>query len=262
MSESKPIVIIPARLGSTRLPNKPLLGIAGIPMIVHVWRRAVAAGIGPVIVACAEQEIVHVVEAEGGRAVLTAPELPSGSDRVFSALETIDPSGPGSTPEHDLVVNLQGDLPTIPPADIRAAVDALGPPGDGDGADIGTLAAPLTARAGWDEREDASVVKVAIALAPDAGAPGAKRGTALAFSRTADPVAGAELFHHIGIYAYRRAALARFVRLPKSEAETAQGLEQLRAMEAGMRIDVGVVDSVPLGVDTPADLERAREILG
>jgi len=257
MSESKPIVIIPARLGSTRLPNKPLLGVAGIPMIVHVWRRAVAAGIGPVIVACAEQEIVHVVEAEGGRAVLTAPELPSGSDRVFSALETIDPSGPGpgSTPVHDVVVNLQGDLPTIPPENIRAAVDALGPPGPpGGAADIGTLAAPLADEA---EREDANVVKVALALAQ-----GERRGRALAFSRAADPVAGAELFHHIGIYVYRRAALARFVRLPKSEAEMAQGLEQLRAMEAGMRIDAGVVDSVPLAVDTPADLERAREILG
>jgi 3-deoxy-manno-octulosonate cytidylyltransferase (CMP-KDO synthetase) len=201
-----------------------------------------------------------VVEAEGGRAVLTAPELPSGSDRVFSALETIDPSGPGpgSTPVHDVVVNLQGDLPTIPPENIRAAVEALGPPGPpGGAADIGTLAAPLAARDGWAEREDANVVKVALALAQ-----GERRGRALAFSRAADPVAGAELFHHIGIYAYRRAALARFVRLPKSEAEMAQGLEQLRAMEAGMRIDVGVVDSVPLGVDTPADLERAREILG
>ncbi len=241
-----PVIVIPARLGSTRLPNKPLADIAGAPMIVQVWRRAREADIGPVVVACAEPEIAEAVEAEGGRAILTDADLPSGSDRVFAALEILDPAG-----NHGVVVNLQGDLPTIAPGDIRAALAALA-----DGADIGTLACPIGDPA---ERDDPNVVKVAIALQP-----GANRGRALSFSRAAAEASGREgdgkLYHHIGIYAYRREALARFVALPTGVMEARERLEQLRAMEAGMRIDVGVVDSVPLGVDTPADLERAREI--
>ena len=244
--ETNPVVIIPARLGSTRLPNKPLADIAGAPMIVQVWRRAREADIGPVVVACAESAIADAVEAEGGRAILTDADLPSGSDRVFAALEIFD--GPGeSGGNHDVVVNLQGDLPTIAPGAIRAAVAALG-----DGADIGTLACPIGDPA---EAADPNVVKVVIDLPP-----GSNRGRALGFSRVA-PEGDAPLYHHIGVYAYRRGALARFVALPAGIMEARERLEQLRAMEAGMRIDVGIVDSVPRGVDTPADLERARGIL-
>ncbi len=238
-----PLIVIPARLAATRLPDKPLADIAGVPMIVQVWRRAVEAEIGPVLVAAADRRIVAAVEAAGGRALMTDPAHPSGSDRVFEAVGLVDPEG-----AHDGVVNLQGDLPTITPAEIRATVAALA-----DGADIATLAAPIRDEA---EREDANVVKVVLSLAE-----GARVGRALYFSRAPVPAGEGPLYHHIGIYAYRREALARFVALPRGGLEVRERLEQLRALEAGMRIDVGVVDTPPLGVDTPADLERARALL-
>jgi 3-deoxy-manno-octulosonate cytidylyltransferase (CMP-KDO synthetase) len=244
-----PIVAIPARLAATRLPDKPLAEIAGEAMIVHVWRRAVEADVGPVVVACAEQRVADVVEAAGGRAVVTDPDLPSGSDRVHQAVERLDPEG-----RYDAVVNLQGDLPTIPPAPIRAALDALQP----EGVDIATLACEIAEPA---ERTDPNVVKIATAFAD-----GATTARALYFSRTPVPWDGGDdsqpLYHHIGLYAFRRAALGRFVELPYGPLERREKLEQLRALEAGMRIDVARVDTVPLGVDTPADLARARALLG
>jgi len=238
-----PIVIIPARMASTRLPGKPLATIAGVPMIVCVWRQAVAAGIGPVVVAAAEPEIVAAVEAAGGKAVLTDPDLPSGSDRVFAALNAVDPGG-----KHDVVVNLQGDLPALDPAQIRAVADVLGD------ADIATLAAEIDDPA---ERTNPSVVKPVVAWDADG-----LSGRALYFTRATVPSGDGPLFHHIGIYAFRRASLARFVALAPSPLETREKLEQLRALEAGMTIRVARVDSVPLSVDTPADLEKARALLG
>ena len=232
-------------MASTRLPGKPLADIAGVPMIVHCWRRAVEAEVGPVIVACAEREIAEVIEAAGGTAVLTAPELPSGSDRAAAALAAIDPGG-----AYDAVVNLQGDLPTLDPVSVRAAFAALTAPG----VDIATLACPITRD---EERSNPNVVKAVIVLAP-----GATQGRALYFSRATVPTGDGEHYHHIGLYAFRRAALTRFVELPVSGLEARERLEQLRALEAGMRIDVALVDTVPLGVDTPADLERARVLLG
>lgn len=239
-----PIVVIPARLASTRLPHKPLADIAGQPMIVHVWRRAVAAGIGPVVVACGDIEILDAVKEAGGDAVYTNPDHASGSDRVFEAVSTVDPRK-----RHDCVVNVQGDLPTIEPAAIRAALEPLAEPLCA----IATLAAGLRDAA---ERDNPNVVKVALALPP-----GGTCARALDFSRAPTAVAGAELYHHIGLYAFRRAALDRFVRLPRGGRELEERLEQLRAMENGLRIDARLVDTVPFGVDTPADLARARDIL-
>jgi 3-deoxy-manno-octulosonate cytidylyltransferase (CMP-KDO synthetase) len=236
-----PIVLIPARLASTRLPRKPLADIHGQPMIVHVWRRAMEADVGPVVVACAEAEIAEAVTAAGGRAILTRPDHASGSDRIFEALEAIDPKE-----EFDAVVNLQGDLPTIDPQAIRAV---LGPLAGAD-ADIATLAFEITDSS---ERDDPNTVKVVISLEP-----GRDQGRALYFSRAKVPFGDGPLYHHVGLYAYRRAALARFVRLPRGTLETRERLEQLRALEAGLRIDVALVDTVPPGVDTPADLERVR----
>ena len=241
----RPIVVIPARLGATRLPGKPLADIHGAPMIVHVWRRAIEAAIGPVLVACGEAEIADAIRAAGGRAELTEPAHPSGSDRVFEALARIDPER-----SHDIVVNLQGDLPTLDPQAIRALCAALAGSAE---TDIATLAAPITEPA---ERDDPNVVKIAAAIAP-----GARVGRALYFSRAPIPAGAGPHYHHIGIYAYRRAALERFVRLPMGVLERRERLEQLRALEAGMRIDVALVDTVPLGVDTPADLARARALL-
>jgi 3-deoxy-manno-octulosonate cytidylyltransferase (CMP-KDO synthetase) len=232
-------------MASTRLPGKPLAPIAGVPMIVQVLRRAREADLGPVVVACAEAEIADAVRAAGAEAVLTRPEHPSGSDRIFEALQAIDPDG-----RLGIVVNLQGDLPTIDPAVIRAA---LAPLADAR-VDIATLAAPITEPA---ERDDPNVVKAVIALAP-----GAEVGRALYFSRAPVPWGDGPSFHHIGLYAYRRAALARFVALPQGVLEARERLEQLRALENGMRIDAALVDTVPFGVDTEADLARARRILG
>ena len=239
-----PIVIIPARMASSRLPGKPLADIGGQPMILRVLRQAEAAGIGPVAVACGEAAIADAVTAAGGRAVLTDPDLPSGSDRVFQALARLDPEG-----RHDVVVNLQGDVPTIDPALIRAALAPL----DDPGCDIGTLVAPI---ADATEAATPSFVKAACAFAD-----GAAVAPALYFSRAAIPWGEGPRWHHIGIYAYRRAALARFVALPESRLERREGLEQLRAPEAGMRIGCARVAHGPFGVDTPADLARARALV-
>lgn len=241
---SNPIVVIPARMASTRLPGKPLADINGLPMIVQVWRRAMEAGIGPVLVAAAEPEIVQAVESAGGTAVLTRPDHPSGSDRIFEAVNLIDP---GHT--HDAVVNVQGDLPTIEPAVVRTAFATLADPA----VDIATLAAVIT-RA--EEVTNPNVVKAVVELDP-----ALNRGRALYFTRATAPTGDGPLLHHIGLYAYRRAALERFVALPPSVLEQREKLEQLRALAHGMRIDVAVVDAVPLGVDTPDDLERARALL-
>ncbi len=247
-SPGDPIVLIPARLGSVRLPDKPLADIHGEPMIVHVWRRAVEARLGPVVVACADRAIAEAIEAVGGRAVMTRPDHPSGSDRIFEALQQVDPDA-----RHDAVVNVQGDLPSIDPASIRSALAPLADPE----VDIATLAAEIT-RA--EERADPNVTKAAVVFAE-----GRRIARALYFSRSPVPWPGAEgdlpLYHHIGLYAFRRPALERFVALPHSPLEARERLEQLRALEAGMRIDVALVDSVPLGVDTPGDLARARELL-
>ena len=239
-----PIIVIPARLAATRLPNKPLAEIAGVPMIVHVWRRAVAAETGPVLVACGELAIAVAVEAAGGRAVMTDPDLPSGSDRVHAAVEAIDPAG-----DHDAVINLQGDLPLIDPAAIRATLGPL----DDPAVDIATLAARIVEPA---ERADPNVVKAVLTLAP-----GARVARALYFSRAAVPAGEGPHYHHIGLYAFRRAALRRFVAFAPGLLEARERLEQLRALEHGLRIDVALVDTVPLGIDTPADLARARALI-
>ncbi|MBM3731923.1 MAG: 3-deoxy-manno-octulosonate cytidylyltransferase [Acidimicrobiia bacterium] len=239
-----PVAVIPARMASTRFPGKPLADLLGEPMIVHVWRRAREAAVGPVIVAAAETEIADAVRRAGGEAVLTAPELPSGSDRIHAALAAFDPER-----RFDAVVNVQGDLPTIEAQAVRAALETLA-----DAAvDIATLVAEI---ADPEERDDANVVKAAVGFAP-----GSRVARALYFSRTAIPAGAGPLYHHIGLYAYRREALERFVGLPESALEKRERLEQLRALEAGMRIAARLVDTVPLGVDTPADLARARAIL-
>lgn len=240
----RPVVVIPARLASTRLPGKPLADIHGEPMIVHVWRRAVAAAIGPVVVAAAEPEIAEAVRRAGGEAVLTRPDHPSGSDRIHEAVARLDPDG-----RFDVVVNVQGDLPAIAPETIRAVLAPLADPA----VDIATLAVAIRDP---EERTSPSVVKAVVELAP-----GAARGRALYFTRVAAPWGEGDLYHHIGLYAYRRAALARFVALPPGALEQRERLEQLRALAHGLRIDVAIVDAVPLGVDTPADLDRARRLL-
>jgi len=243
-SPTNPIVVIPARMHSTRLPGKPLADIHGEPMIVHVWRRGVEADVGPVLVACAEPEIAEAVAAAGGRAILTRPDHPSGSDRIFEALRKADPER-----RHDIVINVQGDLPTIEPAAVRASLLPLADPA----VDIATLIAVITVA---DERTRPSVVKAVVGLAP-----GQTIGRAHYFSRATVPTGDGPLYHHIGLYAYRRASLERFVALPRGVLEARERLEQLRALEHGMRIDAALVDTVPLGVDTPADLEQARRML-
>ncbi|WP_027172515.1 3-deoxy-manno-octulosonate cytidylyltransferase [Methylobacterium sp. 10] len=240
---SDPLVLIPARMAASRLPNKPMADIAGEPMIVHVWRRAVEAGIGPVVVATDAVEIVEAIERVGGLATLTRADHPSGSDRLAEALDIIDPQG-----HHDVVVNVQGDLPTIDPAIIGAAITPLAD----RAVDIATLCAVITRD---EERHDPNVVKLV------GHHVGPNRLRALYFTRAQAPWGEGPLFHHIGLYAYRRRALTRFMALPPGELETREKLEQLRALEAGMRIDATIVDDLPLGVDTPADLERARAVL-
>jgi 3-deoxy-manno-octulosonate cytidylyltransferase (CMP-KDO synthetase) len=240
----KPIVIIPARMAATRLPGKPLAMIGGRPMVAHVIDRALEAGIGPVAVACGEPSIAEVARAAGVQAVLTDPDLPSGSDRVAAALATLDPDG-----QYDVVVNLQGDAPTVPPAQIRAALDPLADPAT----DIGTL---VTAIRSDEEASTLSIVKAACAFAP-----GQSVARALYFSRAPIPAHDGPRWHHVGIYAYRRAALHRFVSLPPSPLELREKLEQLRALEAGMVIGCARVEAPIFGVDTPADLERARLLL-
>ncbi len=235
------MVMIPARRGATRLPDKPLAQIAGEPMIVHVWRRAMEADLGPVIVATDDDEIVASIAAVGGRAVLTDPGHPSGSDRIFEALQIVDPDG-----QVQIVVNLQGDLPNLEPAHIRrcAALVLQG------GVDIGTLVAEIHDET---ERNDPSVVKAITDFEE-----GADEARALYFTRATAPTGEGPLWHHIGIYTYTKAALTRFVSLPPSGLERREKLEQLRALEAGMVIRVARVDTVPIGVDTPADLDTAR----
>jgi 3-deoxy-manno-octulosonate cytidylyltransferase (CMP-KDO synthetase) len=239
------LIVIPARLQATRLPGKPMLDIAGVPMIVQVWRRAVAADAGRVVVATDSVDVLAAVEAAGGEAVMTRADHVSGSDRIFDAITRVDADA-----RADFVVNLQGDLPTLEPHLVAACLAPLAEPA----ADIATLAAAITDE---HERTNPNVVKVVGSPLPGTG-----RLRALYFTRATAPWGEGPLYHHIGIYAYRRAALARFVSLQPSPLEQREKLEQLRALEAGMRIDVSVVDTVPLGVDTPADLERARRLLG
>ena len=240
---SRTLIVIPARMAATRLPGKPLADIHGEPMIVHVWRRAMAAETGRVLVATDSEDIKRAVETAGGEAILTAENHPSGSDRVHEAVNAVDPDG-----EIEFVVNLQGDLPTLEP---RLVLDCLKPL-EVKGPDIATLGAVIVDKA---EHTAPSVVK--IVGTPIAGG----RLRALYFTRATAPHGDGPLYHHIGIYAYRRKALEQFVSLPPSALEKREKLEQLRALEAGMRIDVAIVDTVPLGVDTPQDLERARREL-
>jgi len=245
----RPIVLIPARLKATRLPDKPLADIHGEPMIVHVWRRAREADLGPVLVAAGEAAIVDAVKRAGGEAVLTRTDHPSGSDRIWEAVERFDPDR-----RHDAVVNVQGDLPTVEPKAVRAA---LAPLDEGD-VDIATIAAAI---ARDEERTDPNVVKAVIAFTRGGRGGVPPIGRALYFSRATVPTGDGPLYHHIGLYTYRRAALQRFVALPPGTLEKRERLEQLRALEAGMRIDVALVDTVPLGVDTEHDLARARAML-
>ena len=237
------LIIIPARMASARLPGKPLADIAGQPMIVHVLRRAQAAALGEVVVATDAPEIEAAVRKGGGRAVMTRPDHGSGTDRVAEALGQVDPGGKAA-----IIVNLQGDVPTLRPSDLAATLKPLADPA----VDIATLAAEIVRE---EERGDPSVVKVI-------GTPiAAARLRALYFTRATAPSGPGPLYHHIGIYAFRRAAFERFVALPPSLLEKRERLEQLRALEAGMRIDVALVDGEPLTVDTPEDLARARAVL-
>jgi 3-deoxy-manno-octulosonate cytidylyltransferase (CMP-KDO synthetase) len=237
-----PIVLIPARMAATRLPGKPLADIGGVPMIVRVMRRAELAGAGPVWIAAGDEEIVAAVEKAGGRAVMTDPKLPSGSDRIHAALLRIDPER-----VHGAVINLQGDLPDLDPEAVRLVARLL----EESRADIATLAAPITDAGDFD---NPNVVKPVVAWE-------GKTGRALYFTRARVPSGDGPLYHHIGIYAYARAALERFVNLPPSPLERREKLEQLRALEAGMSIAVGRVDAAPLSVDTEEDLTRARKLL-
>jgi len=237
------VILIPARMAATRLPGKPLADIGGVPMIVHVLRRAQEAAIGPVVVATDSEVIAAAVAKAGGHAALTRADHASGSDRIFEALQQIDAEGSAK-----IIVNVQGDLPTLEPAAIAAAVAPLGDPA----VDIATIAAEIRSA---EERSDPNVVKVVgTPIAPG-------RLRALYFTRATAPAGEGPLYHHIGLYAFRRAALESFIKLPPSPLERRERLEQLRALEAGMRIDVALVDTVPLGVDTPADLEKARAML-
>ena len=237
------LVLIPARMASMRLPGKPLADIAGKPMIVHVAERAAESGLGRVVVATDTADVRDTVKAYGFEAVMTRPDHPSGSDRIFEALQLLDPGR-----EAEIVVNVQGDLPTIEPAIIRAALAPLAEPA----VDIATLAVEIVRE---EEKTAPYVVKLV-------GSPlSANRLRALYFTRATAPSGEGPLYHHVGLYAYRRAALERFVGLPPSYLERREKLEQLRALEAGMRIDAEIVSATPLGVDTPAELERARQML-
>jgi len=243
-SPLNPIVAIPARMASTRLPDKPLADIHGLPMIVHVWRRAMEAKVGPVLVAAGEQAIVDAILSAGGQAVLTSPDHPTGSDRIAEAIQRVDPGR-----AYDVVVNVQGDLPTVDPQVIRASLLPL----DDPQVDIATLVCEITRE---DERTNPNVVKAVVGFAP-----GKRVTRALYFTRVTAPARQGPHYHHIGLYAYRRAALERFVKLPTGVLQARESLEQLRALENGMRIDAVLVDTVPLGVDTPAELARARDML-
>jgi len=239
------LIVIPSRMASTRLPGKPLADIHGVPMIVHVWRRAIEADIGRVVVATDSTEIAAAIRNAGGEAQMTRADHLNGTDRIFEAVQSLDPAR-----QSDVIVNVQGDLPTIEPALIRTCLEVLRAE---PRADIATIACEITIE---EERTNPNVVKAV-------GTPiGPNRLRALYFTRATAPSGDGPLYHHIGMYAYTRRALEQFVALPPAHLEQRERLEQLRALEAGMRIDVGLVDTVPLGVDTPADLERARRLLG
>ena len=231
-------------MNSTRLPNKPLADINGIPMIVRVWQIAVDANLGRVIVASGDAEISEAIQTEGGEAILTDPALPSGSDRIFAALEKADPSK-----KHDIIINLQGDLPLLERSTIMAAYKLM----DNDQVDIGTVAAKIMIP---DEKLSPSIVKAIVAWNNDG-----ITGKALYFTRAPAPTGNGPMYHHIGLYSFKRNALERFVKLPISPLEQQEKLEQLRALEDGMRIDVALVDTVPFGVDTPEDLEKAKLLI-
>jgi 3-deoxy-manno-octulosonate cytidylyltransferase (CMP-KDO synthetase) len=233
----KTIIIIPARMGSTRLPNKPLADIGGKPMVVWVMEQALKANVGEVIVACAEQEIKDAVEKAGGKAILTPPDLPSGTDRIFYACN-LQPT------TCNLIINLQGDMPLIDPALIKKVLEPLKNPA----VDIATLVTPVNNAA---DKNNPNKVKAILA----------QNGRALYFTRSPAPHGDDAFYYHIGIYAYRRAALETFIKLPPSPLELREKLEQLRALEAGMHIAAAIVDAEPLGVDTPEDLEKVRENL-
>ncbi len=236
-----PIVLIPARMAATRLPGKPLADICGVPMIVRVLRQAQAAGVGPVAVAAGDREIVEAVQAAGGHAVLTDPDLPSGSDRILAALHQIDPQG-----AHDVVVNLQGDIPFLAPQVVTAVTALLA---DRPSCDISTV---MVAEADPGERANPDIPKVVAAMQPDG-----RTARALYFTRSVLYGDGPVWLHH-GVYGYRRAALERFTAAPPSSLEQRERLEQLRALELGMSIWAAVIDEAPISVDNPADLERAR----
>ncbi|MBB4571236.1 3-deoxy-manno-octulosonate cytidylyltransferase [Rhizobium leucaenae] len=239
----KTLVLIPARMASTRLPGKPLADICGLPMIVQVAKRAREAAIGRIVVAVDHEDTFAAVANAGFEVVMTRTDHQSGSDRIYEALQAVDPKG-----HAEIVVNVQGDLPTIDPETIRASLRPLEDPA----VDIATLTVEIK-----DEEEKTlpSVVKVVGSAISD------HRLRALYFTRATAPYGNGPLYHHIGLYTYRRAALEKFVSLGPSTLEKRESLEQLRALEAGMRIDVEIVDTIPLGVDTPADLEKARRIL-
>ena len=241
MVEQNPIILIPARMASTRLPNKPLALICGVPMIVQVLKRAQEADCGRVVVAAAEQEIADAVADAGGEAILTDPDLPSGSDRIHAALKSIDGDG-----AHDVIVNLQGDLPSLAPNLVRDCLAAL------DGSDMSTLVAEIS---NPEERDDPNVVKAVLSVTSR------KKARALYFTRATAPHGDGVLYHHIGIYGYQRAALEKFIALPPSPLEQREKLEQLRALEAGFTINAAIVDTVPVGVDTPEDLANAEAVL-
>ncbi len=242
-STSDTVILIPARMASTRLPGKPLADINGFPMIVQVWKRAMEANVGRAVVATDSVEVMEAVQNHGGEVVMTRADHMSGSDRIFEALQAIDPDE-----KIKVIINVQGDLPTIEPQAIRASLLPLENPD----VDLATLVTEIKIA---KERDNSNVVKmVGTALNPQIF-------RALYFTRATAPAGEGPLYHHIGLYAWRRAALKKFVALPPSPLELREKLEQLRALEAGMRIDAAVVDTVPLGVDTAADLERARNML-
>ena len=238
----RPLIVIPARLAATRLPGKPLADIEGKPMIARVVERALLAGLGPVAVAAGDAEILGPARESGARAVLTDPDLPSGSDRIFAALSELDPDG-----QFDPIINLQGDMPTFNPELLQVALAALA---ENTQADLSTLVSPSQDPL---ERADPNVVKAIVSM-PE----GATIGRGLYFTRADAPYGEGPIFRHIGLYVWRRAALARFIAAPPSPLERREKLEQLRALELGMKIAVRSVAEFPKGVDTPEHLESAR----
>jgi len=245
------LIIIPARMGSTRLPGKPLADIGGLPMIVHVATRAKEAKLGKTLIATDSAEIKIIAEKHGFEAVMTAAEHQSGSDRIYEALQQIDANN-----NFEIIINVQGDLPTINPADIAAAAAVLAD----TRVDIATLCAPISRE---EEKTNPNAVKLVGSKRPAIPALEGSRPRlrALYFTRATAPWGEGVLYHHIGLYAYRRQALEKFVQLPPSELESREKLEQLRALEADMRIDAAIITGVPLGVDNAADLERARQYI-